>query len=315
MSEDTGRRRGPAGEAAFLERLRARLPRPPEGQEWIGDDAAVLEDGLLFATDALVEAVHFDLRWCTAADVGWKALVVNLSDLAAMGGTPRAAVVALVVPPARGGLAEGVIEGVAGAAATFGCPLVGGDTTGGPVLMVSVAVLGTCAPTGAVLRRGAQVGDAVFVTGALGAAAAALAALRNRQTPPPDALARLVRPTPRLREGAAAAAAGATAMIDLSDGLATDLGHLCEASAVGVHINTSDVPLAEGAAFADAFQGDDYELCFTASDPTTVAARFAASGCEPPTRIGTITAGERILVDTDGRQRPLPQAGWEHTVP
>jgi thiamine-monophosphate kinase len=162
VSEDAGRH-GSAGETAFLERLRARLPPAPEGQEWIGDDAAVLEGGLLLATDALVEGVHFDLRWCAAADVGWKALAVNLSDLAAMGGTPRAAVAALVVPPDRAGLAEEIIDGAAAAATAFGCPLVGGDTTGGPVVMMSIAVLGTCAQTGPVLRRGAQLGDAVWV--------------------------------------------------------------------------------------------------------------------------------------------------------
>jgi len=314
MSADAGRQDS-VGEAAFLERLRARLAPAPEGQVWTGDDAAVLDDGILLATDALVEGVHFDLRWCTAADVGWKALVVNLSDVAAMGGTPRAAVAALVVPPTRGGIAEGVMDGVAEAAAAFGCPLVGGDTTGGPVVMVSIAVLGTCASTGPVLRRGAQVGDAVFVTGPLGAAAAALAAFRDGQTPTPGARQRLVRPTPRLREGAAAAAAGATAMIDLSDGLATDVGHLCDASAVGVRIDTADVPIAVGATFVDALRGDDYELCFTASDPTIVLARFATSGCETPTRIGTITPGERILVDPGGRQRPLPRMGWEHNIP
>jgi thiamine-monophosphate kinase len=314
VSEDAGRH-GSAGETAFLERLRARLPPAPEGQEWIGDDAAVLEGGLLLTTDALVEGVHFDLRWCAASDVGWKALAVNLSDLAAMGGTPRAAVAALVVPPDRAGLAEEIIDGAAAAATAFGCPLVGGDTTGGPVVMVSIAVLGTCAQTGPVLRRGAQLGDAVFVTGPLGAAAAALAAFRDRHTPTPDARQRLVRPTPRLREGIAAAAAGATAMIDLSDGLATDLSHLCDASTVGVCIDTSDVPLAGGATFTDALQGDDYELCFTAADPKTVAARFAASDCKLPTRIGMTTPGERILVDPDGQQRPLPRVGWEHTVP
>lgn len=314
---ETVRRGGhdPAGEAAFLERLRARLPPAPEGQEWIGDDAAVLEGGLLLATDALVEGVHFDLRWCAAADVGWKALAVNLSDLAAMGGTPRAAVATLVVPPSRAGIAEGVIDGVAAAATTFGCPLVGGDTTGGPVVMVSIAVLGACAEGGPVLRRGARVGDAVFVTGPLGGAATALVALRAARVPTPGALQRLVRPTPRLREGVVAAAAGATAMIDLSDGLAADLGHLCDASAVGVRIDTRDVPLAVGATFSHALQGDDYELCFTASDPATIAAGFAASDCEPPTRIGTTTPAERVLVDPDGRHRPLPRVGWEHTVP
>ncbi|MGZ4800960.1 MAG: thiamine-phosphate kinase [Acidimicrobiia bacterium] len=314
MSEDAGRH-GAAGETEFLNRLRARLPPAPAGQEWIGDDAAVLEGGLLLATDALVEGVHFDLRWCEAADVGWKALVVNLSDLAAMGGTPRAAVAALVVPPGRAGLAERGIAGAEAAATAFRCPLVGGDTTGGPVLMMSIAVLGMCTTTGPVLRRGARAGDSVFVTGRLGAAAAALAALRDGRIPTPDAMQRLVRPTPRLREGVAAAAAGATAMIDLSDGLITDVGHLCDASAVGVRIDTSDVPVADGATFTNALQGDDYELCFSAPDPRAVVAAFAASSCALPVRIGTITSGERTLVDPDGRLRPLPKSGWEHNVP
>jgi protease I len=308
------RDRIPAGEEAFLDRLRACLASAPEGQEWIGDDAAVLEGGLLFATDALVEGVHFDLGWCAATDVGWKALAVNLSDIAAMGGTPFAAVAVLVVPPDRVGLADGVIDGVATAAGEFDCPLVGGDTTGGPVAMVSVAVLGRCGETGPVLRRGARSGDAVFVTGPLGAAAVALAAYRDGRTPTPEAVERLHRPTPRLREGMAAAAAGATAMIDLSDGLANDLSHVCEASHVGVRITGADVPLATGAALADAFSGDDYELCFTASDPELVTTTFTALGCRPPTRIGTVTAADRILVDSEGRERPLPLVGWEHTV-
>jgi thiamine-monophosphate kinase len=308
-------RHGASGETEFVQRLQARLPPAPAGQEWIGDDAAVLEGGLLLATDALVEGVHFDLAWCEAADVGWKALAVNLSDLAAMGGTPRAAVAALVVPPGRAGFAERVSIGVEAAAAAFGCPLVGGDTTGGPVLMVSIAVLGMCSPTGPVLRRGARVGDSVFVTGALGAAAAALAEIRDGRTTTPDALQRLVRPTPRLHEGLAAAAAGATAMIDLSDGLAIDVGRLCDASAVGVRIDTTAVPVAVGATFTHALQGDDYELCFAAPDPKIVAATFAASSCEPPARIGTITRSARTLVESDGRERPLPRTGWEHTVP
>ncbi len=317
MTDDSVAReatRGEGGEWAFLQRLRDRLPRAPEGQEWIGDDAAVLEAGLLLATDALVEDVHFDLAWCDATDVGWKALAVNLSDIAAMGGTPRAAVTALVVPPGRPGLADGIIDGVAAAANAFGCPLVGGDTTGGPVVMVSITVLGACGPVGPVLRRGARVGDAVFVTGPLGAAAAALGALRLGHDPAPELARRLHRPTPRLDEGRAAAGAGATAMIDLSDGLATDLGRLCGASGVGVRVDSHAVPLAAGATWNDALAGDDYELCFTAPDPAAVASCFAAAGCEPPTRIATITDDDLVVVGTDGRERRLPPVGWEHTV-
>jgi thiamine-monophosphate kinase len=315
MSQRSVRPGSGGGEQAFLDRLRARLPRAPEGQVWIGDDAAVLDSGLLLATDALVEDVHFNLAWCDASDVGWKALAVNLSDVAAMGGTPRAAVAALVVPPDRPGLADGIIDGVVAAATAFGCPIVGGDTTGGPVVMVSIAMLGACSPVGPVLRRGARVGDSVFVTGPLGAAAAALGALRLGRDPAPGLAQRLHRPTPRLQQGLAAARAGATAMIDLSDGLATDLGHLCDASGVGVRVDASAVPLAPGATFNDALAGDDYELCFTASDPTVVADRFAAEGCELPTRIAAITRGERILVDTDGRKRQLRPTGWEHPIP
>jgi thiamine-monophosphate kinase len=314
MSQHSVGQRASDGEWAFLERLRARLPRAPEGQEWIGDDAAVLDWGLLLATDTLVEDVHFSLAWCDAADVGWKALAVNLSDIAAMGGTPRAAVAALVVPASRPGLADGIIDGVAAAATAFGCPLVGGDTASGPVVMVSIAVLGACSPAGPVLRRGARVGDAVFVTGPLGAAAAALGALRLGRDPAPELAQRLHRPSPCLDQGLAAVSAGATAMIDLSDGLATDLGHLCDASQVGVRIDAAAVPLAPGATFNDALAGDDYELCFTASDPTVVADQFAAAGCEAPTRIATITHSERILVDADGRERRLPTVGWEHPV-
>jgi thiamine-monophosphate kinase len=104
-------------------------------------------------------------------------------------------------------------------------------------------------------------------------------------------------------------------MIDLSDGLATDLGHLCDASSVGVRVETAAIPVASGAELADAFAGDDYELCFAAPDPTSVTRAFAASGCAPPTRIGTIVPDGRFLVESDGTERPLPAGGWEHTVP
>ena len=306
-----------SGEFAFLQRLRRALPAGPLGQVWMGDDAAVLEDGLLFATDVLVEGVHFDLRWSTPADAGWKALAVNCSDLAAMGGSPRAAVAAVVVPGDRPGLADALAAGLAEAAAAFGCPLVGGDTVVGENLSLSVAVVGHSPSGGAVLRSGGRPGETVFVTGALGGARVALQVLRRGRSPEPEAAARLHRPFPRLEEGRAAAEAGATAMIDVSDGLAADLGHLCQESGVGVRLEAQAIPLGRGAALEDALAGgDDYELCFTAPDPDRVAAAFVAGGLPAPAAIGSVTREpERVLVLPGGTEEPLPATGWEHPVP
>jgi thiamine-monophosphate kinase len=301
----------------FLERLARALPPPPPGEVWLGDDAAVLTGGLLFATDALAEGVHFDLRFSTLFDAGWKALAVNCSDLAAMGGVPRAAVAAVVVPDGRPGVADGLAAGVVEAADSFGCPLVGGDTAVGTALVITVAVLGDAPPGGAVLRSGAGPDDAVFVTGSLGGPRAALAALRRGEEPPEASAARLHRPVPRLAEGRAAAAAGASAMIDLSDGLSSDLRHLCRASGVGVLLGAAAVPLGAGATLDDALAGgDDYELCFTAPDEGQVAETFAAAGLPAPTRIGTVTEDREIAMKgADGRVRPVPPAGFEHPVP
>lgn len=304
-----------SGEREFLARLRGRLPQPPAGQTWVGDDAAVLEGGLLVATDALVADVHFDLAWCRPEDVGWKALVVNLSDLAAMAGSPSVAVAALVVPPAPAGLADAVMAGTSEAAEAFGCPLVGGDTTGGPALMVAMAVIGHARGGGPVLRRGARPGDGIHVTGALGGASVALRSRRRGRTPETELARRLDRPVPRLAEGSAAGAAGATAMIDVSDGLAVDLGHICDESGVGVRVEASRIPVV-GELDDALFGGDDYELCFTAPDEDAVARDFAASGLAPPVRIGTVTEEpERVLVLPGGRARPLPDRGWDHAVP
>jgi thiamine-monophosphate kinase len=305
-----------SGEFAFLERLRQALPEPPPGQVGVGDDTAVLGGGLLFCTDVLTEGIHFDLRWSTPADVGWKALAVNLSDIAAMGGTPRAAVCGVVLGAGRKGEADDLAAGLIAAAAELGCPLVGGDTVVGAALTVTVAVVGDSPEGGAVLRNGARPGDSVFVTGPLGGSRAALAALRRGEAADPVALARLRRPVPRVVEGQTAAAAGAGAMIDLSDGLSSDLAHLCRASGVGARLEASAMPVGPGAVVDDALSGgDDYELCFTASDPVRVAEAFAAAGLHLPAPIGTITAGDEVLLATpNGGTWPLAPGGWEHPV-
>lgn len=313
-------------EFEFIERLRGRLPTTPEGQVWIGDDAAVIADGRLFATDVLVEGVHFDLDWCASSDVGWKALAVNVSDIAAMGGRPTAAVVSVVIPPGRASVADQIADGLLQASEAMDCPLVGGDTSSGPALMLSVAILGDAPETGSVLRSGAQVGDSVFVTGTLGSAASALAAYRAGTEPDPDSSARLHRPTPRLDEGEAAAVAGATAMIDVSDGLAADLAHIARESGVGGRIDADWIPREPTVEVVSAIRGgDDYELCFTAPDPMQVGDAFLSRQLGQPTRIGEIiaagggdpaaAAGARDLaLVVDGSPTEWPAGGWEHDL-
>jgi thiamine-monophosphate kinase len=306
-----------AGEFAFIERLRARLPDPPAGVVGIGDDCAVLADGRLFAVDSLVAGTHFDLRWCTPADAGWKAVAVNVSDIAAMGGRPEAAVVAVTLPPGEPGLADAVGDGLVEAATELGVALVGGDTTSGPVLSITVAVLGRV-PDGRapVLRRGASVGDTVFVTGPLGLATQALDDLAAGRTPSPPAAARLHRPWPRVADGEAAAAGGATAMIDVSDGLSADIGHLCDASGVAVGIEQAAVPRPDGLSIERALTGgDDYELCFTAPDRARVDASFAAAELPAPHAVGAIIGGDRrLLLLTPDSFTDLPTGGWEHDI-
>jgi len=286
-----------SGEFAFLERLAARLPGPPAGEVWIGDDAAVLDGGRLLATDLLVDGVHVRTEWASPADIGWKALVVNLSDVAAMGGEPEAAVAAVALPPGGGAVGDGLVDGLAEAAETYGCPLVGGDLSTGPVLMLSVAVTGTTRPPAPVLRSGARPGDTVFVTGPLGAARAVLERLEAGDAVDPRPLH---RPVPRLPEGRTAAEAGATAMLDLSDGLSVDLRRIGRASGVGFRIDAAAVPVGAGATLEQAvLGGDDYELCFTAPAPV--------DGAIP---IGVATEALDVLLD----DQPLPEGGWEHPL-
>lgn len=244
-------------------------------------------------------------------------MAVNCSDLAAMGGTPRAAVAGVLVPEGRPGLADAVAAGLMDAAVALGCPLVGGDTAVGASLVLSVAVLGDAPTEGPILRSGARTGDTVFVTGPLGGARAAIAALRRGEKPDPAAAARLHRPVPRMAEGRAAVVGGASAMIDLSDGLSSDLAHICRASGAGVRLEEIAIPYGSGARLDDALAGgDDYELCFTAPDPSRVTDAFASAGLPAPIRIGTVVAEVGLtIVGPDGESQPLPPRGWEHPVP
>ena len=282
---------------------------------------------LAVAIDTLVEGVHFP-RGTAAADIGWKALAVNLSDLAAMGASPAWALLALTLPAADVAFVEGFAEGFARLAQSHRLALVGGDTTRGP-LSISVAVHGFVPPDKALVRTGARVGDAVLVTGTLGDAAAGLHALQqplldddHRASLREFLIERLNRPTPRLAAGTALRGQ-ATACIDISDGLLADLGHVCVASGVGAEIDAALLPRSsalmalydEAAALQFALSGgDDYELCFTvpAQRLADVQANLSRLGCGV-TRIGRIVEGAGVRVrGIDGEWLATQRAGWEH---
>jgi thiamine-monophosphate kinase len=323
---------GVNGELAAIETIRRGLPPSPAGETWIGDDAAVVAgpagSSLLLAADAVVEGVHFDLDLVDAADVGWKALAVNVSDIAAMGGRPLHALVTVVGASAF--MIEALVRGLAEAAAAYECAIVGGDLSSGPCLVVSVAITGTTGEREAVLRSKAQPGDLLFVTGTLGRSAAGLRTLRAHAgraarapadlggeaqpaggpTASPELAAAYRRPVARVVEGLAASASGATAMIDISDGLGIDLDRLATASGVGVVLDV--VPTAEGATRDEALAGgEDYELVFAARDPGAVARAFEAARLRPPIRIGACVADptlRRIGAEL------LAVSGWEHSL-
>ncbi|MBI4727900.1 MAG: thiamine-phosphate kinase [Acidobacteria bacterium] len=323
------------GEFGLIRRIRRRVPLGEGVVLGPGDDAAALAVApgrlVLATTDMLVEGVHFDLAFSAPADVGRKALAANASDIAAMGGTPRFALVALGAhgaSPAR--TLDALLDGMVGAGEDLGVSIVGGDVVASDRLVLSVALLGEEGPAGVVRRSGARPGDAVCVTGGLGAAAAGLALLRGGA----DAeAARLSKAYPgllaahrlgraRVREGLAAAGAGVTAMIDCSDGLAPDVLHIGEESGVGIEIEEGALPLAPGVPVVARWLGEDpsalalgggedYELVLTVA-PGRVEQLAAAVAPTPLTRIGWAVAGPSALLRSGGAREPLEGRGWDH---
>lgn len=293
----------------------------------IGDDAAAWQgdDSIQLASvDSFIQGVHFTPETTPWQDVGWKALAVNLSDIAAMGGIPRYALVSLSLSDdTEVEDVAALYTGMLNLAKQYGVTIIGGDISNAPLVSISITILGS-SPTKQILTRPtAQPGEMVAVTGRLGAAAAGMELLKSQRRLDPEAATRLknafLHPTPRIAEGLLLVEQGVKTAIDISDGLVSDLNQICKASLVGARIEVERVPVeptvktafSERALELALSGGEDYELLFTASAEVIDKVKKAAS-C-PVTAIGEITAGELVtLVDKQGNPFKLDRAGWEH---
>ncbi len=319
---------GDLSEAQLVSHFRASFPAGERTLIGIGDDCAQIatpEGSFIVTTDVMVEDQHFHLSWSTGYEVGARVAAQNLADIDAMGGRPSGLVASVVAPRNMDAdIFLDVVRGLGERAREVGAGVVGGDLSAGDKLVFSVTAFGYC-PGPVVRRDGARVGDAIWVSGPLGAAALAVAR-RSQGQPVPDAAARrLDWPEPRLAAGLGLAGVASAAM-DISDGLAGDLGHLLTASgrrqglSLGAELWEDRLPLdpvlrESGVAHDEALQlalhgGDDYELLFTA--PTAQADTILQ--CWPDARmIGRIVAeSAMLLVDAKGQSRPLAARGHDH---
>jgi thiamine-monophosphate kinase len=303
---------GDLGEAALIRRIRERFP-PPPGVLGIGDDAAVFDvpagHSVVFCSDLLAENAHFVRDRHPADSLGYKAVAVNVSDVGAMGGIPMYLVLSLAAPSSLDvAWLDRFYAGVERACAEFSVSLAGGDSSTADRIFIDVAMVGRVAQGQAVRRSGAQSGDGIYVTGTLGASARDLEQLLAGRLDSAST-SRHLYPQPRHRVGAALAGV-AHAMIDVSDGLSTDLNHIVEESRVAARISKDRIPRAEGATDLHLLHGgEDYELLIVAPQlPSTVEG-------VPLTRIGEIIPAQNeptVLLVDDGRETPLVAQGWQH---
>lgn len=313
------------GEFGFIEFIRNRFPEP-ENVKGIGDDCAVIPSGegdLLFSTDLLMEGVHFLREESSPEDVGWKAAAVNISDIAAMGGTPVATFLSIALPGnAQGEWAERFIEGYAKISGLYGVPLLGGDTTSSlRDIAVNVGILGRCPAGKGLLRSGAKAGDTIYVTGPLGDSAGGLQAILKgieRNEDVKILIERHKRPVPRVKEGKALAESGrVNAMMDISDGIASDLRHIMKASGKGAVVGLDQLPCSPQLVSVCAEQGwniyelatsggEDFELLFTGPAGLEACVDFDVYP------IGKIVEGDSLTWTIDSRPVDVDFIGYKH---
>jgi thiamine-monophosphate kinase len=331
-------------ESEIISRLRSLAGARDEVPVGIGDDAAVIKTtggrDLIACCDLMVEGVHFQTEWITPRLLGRKALAVNLSDVAAMGAVPKFAMMSIAVPPRFGfDFIDELFEGVFELANTSGVSIIGGDTSASrDSLFIDVSVIGECESGRAVTRLGAKIGDTIYVSGSLGASALGLSLLEdgfklNDSRDPADvvrqqAILKHLAPEPQLKLGRAIGEAGlATAMIDISDGLSTDLWHILDESNCGAVIHAAAIPIAECVRSITSAppgfdplklaldSGEEYELLFTArpDDQQSVTEISIACGVEI-TAVGEIVEGRRLHLEREGSLESVEPGGYEHLI-
>jgi thiamine-monophosphate kinase len=319
------------GEFGLIKAISQIADKGPGVVMGIGDDAAVLAPSagqvLLVTTDLLLEGVHFQLEFTDPYRLGRKALAVNLSDIAACGGTPTAFLVSLAIPPeTEVASVQALYKGMMEQAQEFKVALVGGDTSRAEKLFISVTMIGEAEENKVIYRSGARKGDLIFVTGTVGDAALGLQQLKQGKKEG-RLIQRHLTPVPRVKEGQAIAYQGlALSMIDISDGLVADLGHIAEQSNVGAEVRLSQLPLSEQyrkeivSYSSDPYQlalsgGEDYELLFTSPPAKAQAvAKLAQKLGTPITEIGEITDASQgvTIYGKDGKEYPIAQRGHDH---
>ena len=325
-------RAGFSSEAHIIRAIRRIAGRPKDRRLVlpIGDDAAAfrVHPGhlVLVSTDALVEGVHFDFRYCSPEDLGWKALAVNLSDIAAMGGIPLYVTTSIALPSKRvPGVVSRFYRGLTAIARKHSVTLVGGDTCRSlKGVFLDVTIIGEVEPEHMLTRQGAKPGDSLYVTGELGSSSVGLELLsRWRQVARGAAIRRHLRPQPRCAAGRFLAEQKlASAMIDLSDGLSTDLCHLCDQSGVGASVEASQLPLPKIPIRQRQFLshavlhyalhgGEDYELLFAVPSHLSQSVPYRIDGL-PIHRIGCITQSTGVWLLDGNRKRRLHPGGFDH---